>query len=52
MLSGWLVNRNSKEEPVCFKYDGGLVIENVGARLSALKEELVKLSIVGRSPPV
>ena len=50
MLSGWLVNRSSREEPVCLKYGGGLVIVNVGAHLSALKEELVKLSIVGMSP--
>ena len=50
MLSGWLVNRGSREEPVCLKYGGGLVIVNVGARLSALKEELVKLSC--REEPV
>ena len=32
MLSGELVNRNSREEPVCLKHSEGLVAVNVGAR--------------------
>ena len=31
-VSQELVNRNSKEEPVCLKYSEGLVAVNVGAR--------------------
>ena len=41
MLSGELVNRNSREEPVCLNYSAGLVVVNVGARLPVLKGELV-----------
>ena len=41
MLSGELVNRNSREEPVCLKHSEGLVAVNVGARPPVLKEELV-----------
>ena len=41
LLRGELVNRNSKEEPVCLKHSKGLVDVNVGARLPVLKGELV-----------
>ena len=44
MLRGELVNRNSKEEPVCLKHNKGLVDVNVGARPPVLKGELVKVS--------
>ena len=40
MLSGELVNRNSRGESVCLKYSEGLVVVNVGARLPVLKGEL------------
>ena len=41
MLKGELVNEICREEPVCLKYNEGLVIVNVGARLPVLKGELV-----------
>ena len=41
MLKGELVNENCREEPVCLKYNEGLVAVNVGARPSVLKGELV-----------
>ena len=41
MLSGELVNRNSREEPVCSKCRDGLVFRSVGARSPVLKGELV-----------
>ena len=44
VLRGELVNRNSKEEPVCLKHSKGLVDVNVGARPPVLKGELVKVS--------
>ena len=44
MLSGELVNRNSREEPVCLKHSEGLVAVNVGARPPVLKGELVRVS--------
>ena len=44
MLKGELVNESCREEPVCLKYDEGLVIVNVGARLPVLKGGLVKVS--------
>ena len=34
MLGGQLVNRDSREEPVCLKYSERLVVLNVGARHS------------------
>ena len=42
MLKEELVNENSRDEPVCSMYSGGLVIVNVGARPSVLKGELVR----------
>ena len=44
MLKEELVNENSRDEPVCLMYSGGLVVVNVGARLSLLKGELVRES--------
>ena len=44
MLKGELVNRNSREEPVCSKCRDGLVAVNVGARPPVLKGELVRVS--------
>ena len=44
MLKEELVNENSRDEPVCLMYSGGLVVVNVGARPSVLKGELVKVS--------
>ena len=41
MLKGELVNEICREEPVCLKYNEGIVIVNVGARLPVLKGELV-----------
>ena len=41
MLKEELVNENSRDEPVCLMYSGGLVVVNVGACPSVLKEELV-----------
>ena len=41
MLSGELVNRNSREEPVCLKHSEGFVAVNVGARPPVLRGELV-----------
>ena len=41
MLSGELVNRNSREEPVCSKCRDGLVFRNVGVRSPVLRGELV-----------
>ena len=41
MLKEELVNENSRDEPVCLMYSGGLVVVNVGARPSVLKGELV-----------
>ena len=41
MLGGELVNRNSREEPVCLKHSEGLVAVNVGARPPVLKGEIV-----------
>ena len=41
MLKGQLVNEICREEPFCLKYNEGLVIVNVGARLPVLKGELV-----------
>ena len=41
MLSGELVNRNSREESVCSKCRDGLVFRNVGARSPVLRGELV-----------
>ena len=38
---GELVNRNSREKPVCLKYSEGLVVVNVGALLPVLRGELV-----------
>ena len=50
MLGEQLVNKNSREEPVCLKYSEGLVVLNVGARLLVLKGELVNESC--REEPV
>ena len=44
MLKEELVNENSRDEPVCLMYSEGLVVVNVGARPSVLKEELVRKS--------
>ena len=44
MLKEGLANENSKDEPVCLMYSGGLVVVNVGARPSVLKGELVRES--------
>ena len=44
MLKEELVNENSRDEPVCLMYSGGLVVVNIGARPSVLKEELVRES--------
>ena len=44
MLKGELVNEICRDEPVCLMYSGGLVVVNVGARLSVLKGELVRES--------
>ena len=41
MLSGELVNRNSREEPVCSKCRDGLVFRNVGVRSPVLRGEFV-----------
>ena len=41
MLKGELVNRNSREEPLCLKYSEGLVAVNVGALPPVLRGELV-----------
>ena len=41
MLKEELVNENSRDEPVCLMYSGGLVVVNVGARPFVLKGELV-----------
>ena len=41
MLKEELSNENSRDEPICLMYSGGLVAVNVGARPSVLKEELV-----------
>ena len=41
MLSGELVNRNSREEPDCLKCRDGLVFRNVGARSPVLRGELI-----------
>ena len=41
MLNGELVDEICREEPVCLKYNEGIVIVNVGARLPVLKGELV-----------
>ena len=40
-MKGELVNEICREEPICLKYNEGLVIVNVGARLPVLKGELV-----------
>ena len=40
-MKGEIVNRNSREEPVCLKYSEGLVAVNVGARPPVLRGELV-----------
>ena len=44
MLKGELVSESCGEEPVCLKYNEGLVIVNGGARLPVLKGELVRVS--------
>ena len=44
MLKEELVNENSRDEPVCLMYSGGLVVVNVGARPFVLKGELVRES--------
>ena len=44
MLKEELVNENSRDEPVCLMYSGGLFVVNIGARPSVLKEELVRES--------
>ena len=44
MLKEELVNENSRDEPVCLMYSGGLVVVNVRARSSVLKGELVRES--------
>ena len=44
MLKEELVNENSRDEPICLMYRGGLVVVNVGARPSVLKGELVRES--------
>ena len=44
MLKGELVNENSREEPVCLKYNEGLVAVSVGARPPVLKGELIRVS--------
>ena len=44
MLKEELVNENSRDEPVCLMYSGGLVVVSVGARPSVLKGELVRES--------
>ena len=41
VLKGELVNRNSREEPVCLKYSEGLVAVDVGALPPVLRGELV-----------
>ena len=41
VLKGELVNRKSREEPVCLKYSEGLVAVIVGALPPVLKGELV-----------
>ena len=40
-MKGELVNRNSREEPVCSKHSEGLVDESVGALPPVLRGELV-----------
>ena len=40
-MKGELVNRNSREEPVCLKYSEGLAAVNVGALPLVLRGELV-----------
>ena len=42
VLKGELVNENSRDEPVCSTFSGGLIVVNVGARPSVLKGELVR----------
>ena len=49
-MKGELVNRNSREEPVCLKYSEGLVAVNVGALSPVLKGELVNRN--SREEPV
>ena len=44
VLKEGLANENSRDEPVCLMYSGGLVVVNIGARPSVLKGELVKES--------
>ena len=44
VLRGELVNRNSREEPVCLRHSEGLVVMKVGARPPVLRGELVKAS--------
>ena len=44
VLKGELVNENSRDEPVCSTFSGGLVVVNVGARPPVLKEDLVRES--------
>ena len=44
MLSGELINRNGREEPVYLKHSEGFVAVNVGARPPVLKGELVRVS--------
>ena len=44
MLKGELVNERCGVEPVCLRYNEGLVVLNVGARLPVLKGELVRVS--------
>ena len=41
MSRGELVNKNSREEPVCLKYSEGLVAVDVGALPPVLRGELV-----------
>ena len=52
VLKGELVNRNSREEPVCLKHSKGLVDVNVGARPPVLKGELVRVSSWARGTVV
>ena len=44
MLKEELVNENSRDEPVCLMYNGGLVVVNVGTRPPVSKGELVRES--------
>ena len=50
MSRGELVNKNSREEPVCLKYSEGLVAVDVEALPSVLRGELVTEN--GREEPV